>query len=439
LAALEIFDRRNAKMTAARALRLAALLGLLLDLAAPQNAEAKILAQWVQLGPDGTSSVRAITEDACPSVSFDGKPVPMNVRAEPGRGFDNVKPAQFPVRSCEATVPSEAVAAVLDGKAMPLPRPNPQRILVFGDTGCRLLSGDTFQDCNDVYAWPFPRIAAMAAAARPDLVIHVGDYHYREEACPADHSGCAASPWGYGWDAWNADFFTPAAPLLAAAPWVMVRGNHEDCTRAAEGWFRFLDRLPMEPTCRDLTGTFVARLGDFGVVVVDSAKADDPKGDPGDMAATLRRQFIEILAKVPAEAWLATHRPFNAVLGTKGGTPRNIVSNRVLQIALGTDMPTGVRMIVSGHVHFFQAIDFGGVRPPQLVAGGGGDRLDPIPPQDVIDRDINGAKVADAVTYGGFGYIVWDRAGSAWSGTLFDVNGRPINHCRLANRALSCR
>src|ERR1700730_8817446 len=171
-----------------------------IDVALPglvQNAEAKILAQWVQIGPDGNSSVRAITEDACPTVTFDGKPVPMSVRSEPGRSFGNVKPAQFPVRGCEAAVPGDAVAAVLDGKALPLPRPTVPRILVVGDTGCRLLTGDTFQDCNDSDAWPFPRIATAAAATRPDLVIHVGDYHYREEACPADHAGCAGSPWGY--------------------------------------------------------------------------------------------------------------------------------------------------------------------------------------------------------------------------------------------------
>src|ERR1700751_1561069 len=106
------------------------------------TAQAKILSQWVQLGPDGTASVRAITEDACPSVIFDGQPVAMGVRAEPTRSFGNVAPAQFPVRSCEATVPPDAVAAVLDGKPLPLPRGNPQRILVFGDTGCRLKTGD---------------------------------------------------------------------------------------------------------------------------------------------------------------------------------------------------------------------------------------------------------------------------------------------------------
>ena len=404
-------------MTVRRTLRSAAILAAVLGLASPHIAHAKILAQWVQLGPDGTSSVRA----------------------EPGRSFGNVKPAQFTVRGCEVMVPPDAVAAMLDGKALPLPRPNPQRILVFGDTGCRLKTGDPTQSCNDINAWPFPRIAAVAAATRPDLVIHVGDYNYREDACPAGYAGCAGSPWGYGWDTWNADFFAPAAPLLAAAPWVMVRGNHEDCVRAGEGWFRFLDRLPMEPACRDFTGTFVARLGDFGVVVVDGAAADDPKRDASDMAATLRRQFIEVLAKVPAEAWLTTHRPLDAMLGSEKGTPRNFVGNKVLELALGADMPAGVRMYVSGHIHFFQAVDFGGVRPPQLVVGTGGDNLQALPPLSVIGADINGAKVVDSVTYSGFGYMVWDRAGSAWSGTLFDVNGKPINHCRLVNRSLSCR
>jgi hypothetical protein len=426
-------------MIAFRALLRPAVAAALSAFALLPPAEARILSQWVELGPDGASSVRAITEDACPTVTFDGRNVPMSVRSEPGRTFGSVKPAQFPVRGCEAMVPPDAIAAVLDGKPLPLPRGNPQRILVFGDTGCRLKTGDPTQSCNDLNAWPFPKIAAVAATARPDLVIHVGDYHYREDACPAGFAGCAGSPWGYGWDAWNADFFEPAAPLFAAAPWVMVRGNHEDCSRAGEGWFRFLDRLPMEATCRDLTGSFVARLGDFGVVVVDGAIADDPRGDPSNLAATLRTQFIEIIAKVPSEAWLATHRPLNAMLGTESGTPRNFVSNKVLQLALGPDMPAGVRMIVAGHIHFFQAVDFGGMRPPQLVVGTGGDNLQTMPTLSMIGADINGAKVSDSVTYSGFGYMVWDRSGNAWSGTLFDVNGRPINHCRLANRTLTCR
>ncbi len=210
--------------------------------------------------------------------------------SEPDQTFDNVKPAVFAVRGCEVAVPPGAVAAVLDGKPLPLARPNPQRILMFGDTGCRLGDRQCVPGLQRSGRVAVPaRSPPLAATARPDLVIHVGDYHYRESACPIDDRGCAGSPWGYGWDAWNADFFAPAAPLLAAAPWVMVRGNHEDCSRAGEGWFRFMDRAPMERTCRDLTGIFVARLGDFGVVVVDDAKAADPKGDPSALVDAVAR------------------------------------------------------------------------------------------------------------------------------------------------------
>ena len=265
------------------------------------GAHAKIFAQWVQLGPDGTSTVRAITDESCPAVMFDGTPVPMRVRSDPEQPMANVKPAKFPVRGCEVEVPPGAIAAVLDGKVLPLAKRDPQRIMVFGDTGCRL-DRRTMQDCNEPAAWPFPRITAAAATARPDLVIHVGDYHYRETPCPAANTGCANSPWGYGFDAWNADFFDPAAPLFAAAPWIMVRGNHEDCNRAGEGFMRFLDRDPVEAACRDFTGIFVARLGAFGIVVVDGAAAEDPHDDMNPMADLLRSQFEQVIAKVPAKS-----------------------------------------------------------------------------------------------------------------------------------------
>ena len=63
------------------------------------QAQAKILAQWVELGPDGSSSARAITDDAaCPAVSFDGVAVPMATRSEP----------EQKLRQCEAGLNSGA-------------------------------------------------------------------------------------------------------------------------------------------------------------------------------------------------------------------------------------------------------------------------------------------------------------------------------------------
>jgi len=219
----------------------------------------------------------------------------------------------------------------------------------------------------------------------------------------------------------------------------MARGNHEDCSRAGEGWFRFLDPSPMPQACRDLTGDYVIRLGDFGVVVVDGAKVKDTAGEDSDQIPVLRRQFSDVLAKIPAYAWLVTHKPVNAMLAKPGYPQTNIVSNRVLQAALGADMPASVHLYVAGHIHFFQAVDFGGARPAQLVVGTGGDNLEDMPTAPVAGADINGLKALEAVTYSGFAYMVWDRVGGdAWSGTLFDIDGKPLNRCRLAGRSLHC-
>jgi hypothetical protein len=182
----------------------------------------------------------------------------------------------------------------------------------------------------------------------------------------------------------------------------------------------------------------VAQVGDFGVVVVDDAKAADPRGDPSALISVLRDQLAAVAAKVPAEAWMVSHRPSNSMRSASGGVKKDEVENFVQERAFGAIMPRGVRMEAAGHIHFFQAVDFGGARAPQLVVGTGGDKLSVVPPVSMVGADINGLKVVNSVTYSGFAYMVWDRLGALWVGTLFDVDGRPINRCRPLDRSLTC-
>jgi hypothetical protein len=63
-------------------------------------------------------------------------------------------------------------------------------------------------------------------------------------------------------------------------------------------------------------------------------------------------------------------------------------------------------MVVSGHNHFFQALDFAGVRPPQQVVGTGGDKLTPLPPEPIVGKYVNGARVAAGLAWTGFAYMV---------------------------------
>src|SRR5579871_6459037 len=164
---------------------------------------------WVEVGEGGATFARVIVASsaACPSISLDGVEQAMAPRLPVPQGF---------LPACEAAIPAAAASAQVNGQKLVVPKPDPSRIVVFGDTGCRI-KGAQIQDCNNPDTWPFPSVAAQAAAASPDLMIHVGDYLYREDMCPASKRDfCGGTPSGDNWETWNADFFTPAAKLLAA-------------------------------------------------------------------------------------------------------------------------------------------------------------------------------------------------------------------------------
>jgi predicted phosphodiesterase len=409
------------------------------------------LAAWVQLvGPDDKSIIRVVTNSSdCPVVTADGEELPMDLRAGPARLYDPPQGKEAPVfgvRTCELASPEGKRAVLLDGKPLPLPRRDLKRIVVLGDTGCRikLKNKPRIQDC--VHEWPYRAIAERAAAMKPDLVIHVGDYVYREAACPARDNRCRNSPHGYGWGVWQTDFFDPSKPLLEVAPWITVRGNHETCARGGEGWFRFLHQAELPKRCEEFSKSFVAELGGLGFVVVDSAEAADPKRADkdeeekleltfDDVIAAVKSSYTETPATIPDHSWLLTHRPFNAVRKRKGK-----VDNTVLQHAIGGKLPKSVRMIVSGHIHMFEALSFSDGSPPrvsQLVVGTGGDELGKNKPKK--PHAIGDALVTDATIIHKFGFMVWDRDGESWKGTLIDPDGEKLARCKLADRSLTCK
>jgi predicted phosphodiesterase len=434
----------------------------LANIAGPRPVRAETRAAWVELiGPGRDASIRVIVsgDAGCPTLTADGEPLEMQIRAEPGPVFPNSDVPggeDFPVRVCEVAAPQGKDEVLLDGKALPLPHADIRRIVVFGDTGCRIKKKKV-QKCDNPDKWPYAEVAEHAAHAHPDLVIHVGDYLYRESC---RRSACEDMLIGYGWKVWEADFFKPSRPLFAAAPWIMVRGNHESCKRAAEGWFRFLYHVRPGGECPEMSPFFIADLGGLGFVVMDSAAvagddassvqddADDDDNDDdddetgsnpaADLIEKIRREYLAIDRSVPAPAWLLTHSPFNAVRHDKI-TGKDKVDNTVQQQAVGDVLSPDIAMVVSGHIHIFEALSFGRTDPqrrPQLVVGTGGDKLAKVPEKPT---DVDGVPVTDALIVKTFAYIVWDRDGSNWKGKLFNKDGEQIAHCMLVSGDLTCR
>jgi hypothetical protein len=395
---------------------------------APPAAEGPLAAAWVELGPGGAALARAITGAAsCPPLTVDGQTRSMQVRAaSDGAGF--------PVTVCEGAIRAGAYSASVAGQPLAVPIPSPQRILVIGDTGCRMKAPSEFQACNDPAAWPFARVAAKAAEWRPELVVHVGDFHYRESPCPAGNAGCAGSPVGDTWATWRADFFAPAAPLLRAAPWVMVRGNHEECSRAGQGWFRFLDPRPLPPKCTDDTAPYVIPLGGPALAVIDSSPASDDSARPKDVAR-YAAQLDELAKMKPAYTWLATHRPVWGVV-TYGG--QTSTGNQTLQAAMRGRLPASLTLLLAGHIHLFEGLAFEPRRPPMLLVGNSGTALDTPPTQPLTGMSVDGATVTTGKTIGSFGYATLEQTPAGWRAEVHDLEGKMLTQCALGPGTLTC-
>ncbi len=454
-----------------------------------------MLSSWVQLGAGSDAELRAIARpaDGCPAATVNGIEQAMIRRADasPALPPDAAKPdnpafnPDFAVLSCALTLKPSVREVSIDGQRLALRKPNSRRIVVLGDTGCRIkvpASGkaDPIQDCTDPQAWPWARIAAAAARTQPDLVIHVGDYHYREYCDNPERCGALQQKGtviDYGWAGWNADFFTPAAPLLAAAPWVFVRGNHENCDRGGEGWMRFLSPLPYR-ACADqrIKSTSRSQLGNnltaeayridldetLALVVADNSGHEDYRPanqTPHDVAVF--RQTLGALRSAPAtqRLWLLAHKPIWYDLLEPASQPN------ALQTVLRDGPPANLQLAFSGHQHAFETINFApdadpyhpSGRPAQVIVGGSGTQLESLDPHSPLYEGLfgpgskerarpdarlyEGIAASSGIVLNRYSFLLLEGDQDGWAGTVINPDGEALSHCRLSGRqkALSCR
>jgi predicted phosphodiesterase len=375
---------------------------------------------WVQATAAGFEARLVTDAPACPVLHTDKGDLAMTARATATADFPQV---------CAAAIPAGAVRGDIAGAALPLSVAKPERILVLGDTGCRI-KGGALQACNDPDKWPFPRLAEAAAALKPDLVIHVGDYLYRESPCPPGNQGCAGSPWGDNWATWQADFYTPAAALLKAAPIVLVRGNHEDCRRTGPGWLRLQGPSAFDPaaSCIPHLPVYSVDLGALRLAVMDDATAQDDRFDR-DQSVVYAAELTG-LAAIPAPVWFVHHRPIWAAITGPLGIPVGgnlalIDAVRVVTQSGSAPIASNVELMLSGHIHSFEAINYDGKVPPQIVAGNGGDNLHATPEnlRGAQFQGYSGVTVADG--------LLMTRAEGGWTIDLYDPAGKATGQCRF--------
>ncbi len=362
------------------------------------------------------------SEAECPALAAGSGPLPMKVREPVPEGLKPV---------CEAAVPA-GTRSLRSGKMkIRLPK-TPDRVIVIGDTGCRVKGGQV-QACDDPNLWPFESVSKQVARLNPDLIVHVGDYLYRESVCPDVVHGCAG-PHGDNWETWKADFFQPASTALAAAPWVFARGNHESCSRAFLGWFYYLDPRPFKAACSSYTEPYVAQSGSLRLGVLDTGNTKDlPNAEP-EQIPIYAKQIRQLSGRAD---WVVDHHPF-------WGYTSNTAGVSPTQLTLGPAWieahPQGISLVLSGHVHLFEFLAVEDTGVYQIIAGDSGTELDTGFTFDKSGSSVNGARVKAGEVNLSFGLTELQRKDSGWNLTLRNADGIARLACDLPpNLAASCR
>ncbi|MEY2700593.1 MAG: hypothetical protein RIQ52_1348 [Pseudomonadota bacterium] len=187
-----------------------------------------------------------------------GKPIRMYPRGAISNTFSAFKATTV----CEAKMPAGAMIATIGAEKIPARIPTIIKSLgVIGDTGCRMKK-TIDQDCDVPELWPLPKIANSLAGQKPDVVLFLGDFFYREFICDNPRTltcGTSPAPLDANFDynsttnpfpkyafsdsdyGWAADVLIPMKALLQQAPLVIARGNHESCARGGNGFFKYFD------------------------------------------------------------------------------------------------------------------------------------------------------------------------------------------------------
>lgn len=448
------------------------------------------------LGDNDTLIARAIVNNTtpCPEIELRQRDasdvIPEVTERAVGK---NVLPFAFPIRVCEVILPRDVLQKAplyyFGGKRVPVLN-DPSKFVVVGDTGLRskptnlgfglcadgpLLYGvhqcmknitkddidssqfeGHFQDLSD---WPLKTLMNRAIEEAPDILIHMGDFIYRQGPCPYPNNNNAScsginlprrynfsgtndenrimnfipGSWGDTFWTWWADFLYPSLEALSSVPWIALRGNHESCSRAGNGWFLLMspDPYPLDAVggsyCLEYTEPRQISFQHEQFLIIDDSAITPKdrgfdglqfiKGDcPNEMGSDLPppeimnrflatnpqqecehvysqletftryfEQIREMSSKSDTTNFYLGHRP---IFGIACNDTKLLSMDWTLQCSLACDTLQGISALFSGHMHWRESISFSNnLLPPQIIVGHGGTDL---VENYIIDRSLDG-------------------------------------------------
>jgi hypothetical protein len=200
-------------------------------------------------------------------------------------------------------------------------------------------------------------------------------------------------------------------------------------------------------SCADNLEPYPVTMAGRQFIVIDSSSAPDgpPDKSPTKEEIDRYRKQFEKLEAAPS-AWLISHRPIWAVKSHH--RLLNETLNEALPTRSGVHMlPEQVELVLSGHIHLWEAIGFKDGFSPQFVIGDGGTALakdinkadkNKFPEKQIWGREVDRKRSRSEHLWGFTQFILISTATGGWKATLFDPTGAKRAKCSVAQGRVDC-
>ncbi len=184
-------------------------------------------------------------------------------------------------------------------------------------------------------------------------------------------------------------------------------------------------------------------------MMFDSSYANDSAVTAGDVSM-YQAQLAAIQSSLPANTIMVTHKPAFGLINTAGSGTSTVVNGGDYdeQALFANGVPQPIKLILSGHIHNFQAVKVtNAAYAPQMVVGNSGTLLDAAyVPTSAPGGTYTMPGAGTSATIQGtsdsseFGFAVLDVVPGGFTVNMYDLTGLPHGRCvlQLAARNLAC-
>ncbi len=113
--------------------------------------------------------------------------------------------------------------------------------------------------------------------------------------------------------------------------------------------------------------------------------------------------------------------------------------NDTLMAASDNELGGGINLVLSGHIHFFELLNFVGNRQPQLIIGMSGTELDSPVTTPFPGLEVGGDTVNQGFNLDQFAFALLElKDDGVWDMSIRDVDGQEILACEINGDQATC-